>query len=421
MSDPHYDFDSFVDRSETNSVKFSPRAIQAICGNPHAQPFWVADMDFRVEKKVRDEVTKLSKSGLYGYPTNSETEKSFIDWARRWHGWEVSPSSVVTARGMLGSIAMLTELLTSRGEGIIVPTPSYQPFLRITRLAGRTLVDHPLVRNEELDTYTMDFALLEEQCAAPDTKLLILCSPHNPYGKIWTEQELRAIADITSRNHVAVISDEIHADLIYAGEKHIPFVTIAKDYELTAVTCMAPSKTFNIAGEHISVVIFNDTKLRNEFTNYQLMMCEHELSLFSLTIGKAAYQHGEQWLRELVDYLKGNAEFIDRYVSEHIPGVSFIMPHASFVGVLDCSELLPLVEADAAAFPALYDPRLSPSGGILSRFFGQRASVAVNDGTWFGGDAYKGIVRFNFGTQRSNIAEALQRMRAAVLAAEKYR
>ncbi|AEC02637.1 MalY/PatB family protein [Parasphaerochaeta coccoides] len=420
MSESHYDFDSFVDRSETNSIKFSPRAIQSVCGNPHAHPFWVADMDFRVEKNISDEVTKLAKSGLYGYPTNTETEKSFVDWARRWHGWEVNPSYVVAARGMLSSIAALTELMTNAGEGIIVPTPAYQPFLRITRLTGRCLIDLPLVWSEEQCSYTMDFALLEEQCSRPDTTLMILCSPHNPYGKIWTEQELRAIADITSRHNVAVISDEIHADLIYPGEKHIPFVTIARDYAMAAVTCMAPSKTFNIAGEHISMVIFNDITLRNEFTARQLLLCEHELSLFSLTVGKAAYKYGEPWLKELVVYLKETADFITRYVAEHIPGVTFITPHASFVGVLDCTGLLPLAQADAIAFPALYDPRISPSGGVLSRFFGQRASVAVNDGTWFGGEAYNAMVRFNFGTQRSTIAEALQRMRTAVLAAQKY-
>ncbi len=164
----------------------------------------------------------------------------------------------------------------------------------------------------------------------------------------------------------------------------------------------------------MSMTIFKDKELKNQFVALQARRCEQELSLFSLTAGKAAYTHGKEWLEELLGYLQGNVDFIAQYMEKNIPQIRFIRPSASFVGILDCTTLLPRVEADAAAHPELYNPAKSPNGGVMSRFFGQRASVAVNDGTWFGGDEFRGWVRFNFGTQRSAIETALGRLKAAV-------
>lgn len=411
-----YDFDTPVSRKGTLSVKWDEKAIQGICGNPEAEPFWVADMDLRSPTEVKDALCKAAQLGVYGYPDFTGNEELFAAWALKRHGWKVDPSDVTICQGLLSSIALLTELVTKESDGIIIPVPAYQPFLRLVKNYNRKLAPWHLVYDSQTAKFSLDFEEFERLCADPQNTLLVFCSPHNPAGIVWDREVLLKIAQIAAKHGVTVVSDEIHCDLAFEGEHHVPFNVVAKEAGCKAVTCMAPSKTFNIAGEHFSVVIFDDAELQKAFVKRQEQLFATEPSLLSGTAARAGYEHGYEWLAQLRGYLRDNVKFIDTFCKDRIPQMKVVMPQASFICFIDCAGLLPLVEEDAKKNPTLYDPTNSPSGGLLSRFFGVRTKVAVNDGTWFGGEAYKQFVRFNYGTSRSVIEQALLRVEAAVRA-----
>ncbi len=403
-------FSQEVNRRGTLSVKWNPQAIKGIAANEKAEPFWVADMDFLAPPEVVQATVGTAKSGVYGYPYVENKEKLFCSWVEKRHLWKVEQKDVVFCPGMLTSIALLTEMLTSEGDGVVVPFPAYQPFVRIVRNLNRKLLTWPLLYDGESHQFSLDWEKFETLCK--QAKLLIFCSPHNPSGLTFGEEELKKVALIAKRHQVVIISDEIHADLSF--EAHHPLLPIATEVGCTAVTCMAPSKTFNIAGEHFSVCVFSADKLRLAFMRRLDQLYLGGNSFFSTTIALTAYRTGEPWLQALMTYLRGNIDFMEEFFQERLPSLSFIRPQASFIAFIDCSAILPLVEQDAQAYPDLYDPRKSPNGGLLSRFFGLRAEVALNDGTWFGGDAYRGFVRFNYGTRQEKIASALERMEKAI-------
>lgn len=403
-------FSQEVNRKGTLSVKWSPQAIRSIAATEEAEPFWVADMDFLAPPEVVATTVATAQSGVYGYPYVENKEQVFCSWAEKRHNWKIKEKDVVICPGMLTSIALLTEMLTKEGDGVIVPFPAYQPFVRIVRNLGRNLIAWPLAYDEKAHQFSLDWDAFEGLCK--QAKLLIFCSPHNPSGLVFTESELKKVAFIANKHQVAIISDEIHADLSFHA--HHPLLPIATEAGCTAVTCMAPSKTFNIAGEHFSVSLFSDDKLRLAFKRRLEQLFLDGNSFFSTTIALKAYETGEPWLRELLGYLQGNIAFMEDFFKERLPELAFIKPEASFIAFLDCSAIVGLVEKDALANPELYDAKKSPNGGLLSRFFGLRAEVALNDGTWFGGDAYRGFVRFNYGTRRESIASALERMEKAI-------
>jgi len=408
-------FSQEVNRKGTLSVKWNPQAIKGITGNDEAEPFWVADMDFLAPEEVVQAAVDTAKSGVYGYPYVEDKEAFVSSWLQRRHNWKLARKNVVICPGMLTSIALLTEMLSSEGDGVIVPLPAYQPFLRIVRNLNRTLIPWPMLYNKEAHQFSLDWDTFEELCSR--AKLLIFCSPHNPSGMVFSEDELRKVALIAKKHHVAIISDEIHADLTF--REHHPLLPLATEVGCTAVTCMAPSKTFNIAGEHFSVSIFSDDKLRLAFMRRLDQLYLGGNSFFSTTLALVAYEKGEPWLKDLIAYLQGNISFMASFFKERLPSLTFIKPEASFIGFIDCADIMGLVDQDALANPQLYDPKKSPNGGLLSRFFGLRAKVALNDGTWFGGDAYRSFVRFNYGTNKERIAAALMRMEDAIKFLEK--
>ncbi|MFA6844919.1 MAG: aminotransferase class I/II-fold pyridoxal phosphate-dependent enzyme [Sphaerochaetaceae bacterium] len=406
----NYNFDAKIDRKGTLSVKWNEKAIASICGNPDAEPFWVADMDFTASPEIQREVTKAAQKGIYGYPHFDGNREVFCSWAKLRHNWEVEPSEVIICQGLLTSLAMLTETLTNEGEGVIIPMPAYQPFVRIVNNLKRKLVRWPLLFSETTHTFSLDWETFEKLCE--NTKLLIFCSPHNPTGLEFSIEELTKLCLIAKKHEVTILCDEIHGDLSFGT--HTPLLSIARKTGTRCATCMAPSKTFNIAGEHFSVVVTDDIPIKEALCGRMSQLFVSETSFFSTTAAITAYKEGFPWLMQLLPYLKGNIDLIDSYFKAHIPSLTFIRPDASFIGLIDCQGILPKVERDAVMNPELYDSRLSPNGGLLSRFFGQRAKVAVNDGTWFGGDEYRQFVRFNYGVRRENIKVALQRIEMAV-------
>ena len=387
-----------IERKDTNSVKYSPKAVEGLCGNPNAEPFWVADMDFAAPKEAREALMETAQLGLYGYPAFDDLDEVFVDWVRKRHSCTLSTDNVVVSPGILASIAAMTELFPQRD--VIIPRPAYRPFVDIASRHGRTIHDWPLVYEREGGLYGLDFAALEEIASRPGRKILYFCSPHNPTGRVWTEDELEATARICDKHGIAVFCDEIHCDLTYRSQHHIPFFEIAKGRGLDCVVFMAPSKTFNIAGEHFSATVFTDTKLRDLFKEHLERMRMAEISLFSGTAARACYLNGYNWLMELTQCLEDNARRMRVFLSEELPQIRFATPQASFVTFLDCSEVLAM----------LRDRHIDMD---LVTFFGKEASVAMNAGPWFG-EGYDGFLRFNLGTDWLHIEGALKRMKAAV-------
>lgn len=410
-------FDQVVDRSRTLSVKWDKKTIQRFCANADAEPFWVADMDFRVAKEIQDAAMEAAGSGVYGYPHFEGIKEAFCDFAERRHQLALAPGEVVTFPGVLVSISTLMQLLTKEGEGVIVPLPAYKPFLDITRNLGRKLLPWPMTYDAKAHRFSLNWERFD--ALANEAKLILFCAPQNPSGDVFDRNELEMLAERATKHHIAIISDEIHADLAY--KPHVSMAEVSRNYPAVCAVCMAPSKTFNIAGEHFSVVATRNEALIREMEAMKEKNRIAETSFFSTTIALAAYRHGYDWLMELIPYLKGNADLIESFFASRCPELAFVKPNASIVGLIDCTKALPLFEEDAKRHPDAYDPRRSPMAGISSRFFGLRANVCCNDGTWFGGgDAYRGFVRFNYGVRRTNVLHAIQRMAEAIEQAKQH-
>ena len=407
-----FDFDTPIRRSQSLSVKWNREAIASICNNADATPHWVADMDFPAPPAVLEALHAQAEHGVLGYPAFGTIASTFAAWSEQRHNWLVDPSMVVPVPGMLASIATLVELYSQPGDGIVVPMPAYKPFVDIVRRLGRTLVEWPMKYHPDSARFILATDSLGALLSRPNTPILLFCSPHNPTGRVFGEQELHAIAEIAARCTAMVISDEIHADLSFPSSHHIPFDTVARQYGIACATCMAPSKTFNIAGEHFSIVVCSDQSVRSRL-QHRLRALHIAPDLLATVTTLAAYGHGYEWLVHLNRHLVSQARIIGERLEHSGTGLRFVAPEASFIGLIDCTAILAKVEADAARNPELYRSATSPEGGILSRFFGQRAGIAMNDGSWFGAH-YGNFVRFNYGTTKAAVEQAIEAMLAAV-------
>lgn len=387
-----------IERKGTNSVKYNETALEGLCGNPNAEPFWVADMDFASPKEARQALVQIAQLGLYGYPAFDDLDDVFIDWVQRRHSCTIAKDNVVVSPGILASIASMVGLFPDRD--VIIPRPAYKPFVDIAKAHGRAIHDWPLAYDRANARFGLDFAKLEEIASRPGKKVLFFCSPHNPSGRVWTLDELQRTAKVCEKHGIAIFSDEIHCDLTYQSYRHIPFFEVAKGMDLDCAVFMAPSKTFNIAGEHFSATVFTDTLLAQSFKDNLERMRTSEISLFSGTAARACYMHGYDWLMDLTHCLEDSVRMMNNFFRTQLPQIMFIPPQASFVTFLDCSEVRTMLEKAGMDID-------------LVHFFGKEASVAMNAGPWFG-EGYDGFLRFNLGTDKEHIMGALMRMKKAV-------
>ena len=387
-----------IERKNTNSVKYEPKALEHLCGNPVAEPFWVADMDLASPPKAKEELIKLAQLGTYGYPAFNDLDEIFLQWVQKRHSLALSQSSIAISPGILASIAAMTELIPN--ADIIIPMPAYKPFVDIANSHNRRIHKWTLSYDREVGRFDLDFDKLQEITSRPGKKILYFCSPHNPSGRVWPKEDLLRTAQICKDHNIIVFSDEIHCDLTFPSQKHIPFIEIANQIGVEAVVFMAPSKTFNIAGEHFSATIFTNAERCKQFKTYLSKMRLDGIALFSGTAARACYKYGYDWLMDITAYLEENAKAINDYIEKEIPQLKFIMPQASFITFIDCSELRKLL---TKARPEM----------DLVHFLGIEAKVAVNDGPWFG-EGYEDFVRFNFGTDREHVLKALERIKDAI-------
>ena len=387
-----FDFDAPIPRDHTDSVKHDGRVDYF--GTTDVLPLWVADMDFAAPAEITQALLARAAHPIYGYSRYPEALfTALIDWMRVRHGWQIERDWVMPAPGVVPSLHAAVLAFAEAGEGVIVQPPVYFPFFSAVTATGRRLIENPLLLKD--GRYEIDFEHLEN--CAREARLLLLCSPHNPVGRVWTREELARLLDIAERHDLVVLSDEIHHDLIYPGQRH-PVLATLTDNASRVVTAAAPSKTFNIPGLGLSALIVPDPARRKALTRAFDLLHAGNFNPFSSAAFTAGYQHGAAWLDALMAYLAQTRDYAFRFAREHLPGIRVIEPEGTYLLWLDCRELCAARGWDDLA---------------LKRFCVEQAKLGMNPGPVFGSGG-AGFMRMNIGAPRTVIETALQRLAAAL-------
>ena len=328
-------FDEIIDRRNTSCLKHD-FAVER--GYPaDILPFWVADMDFRAPAPVIDALKVRAEHGIFGYTQIKDDYFAVLrNWFRTRHAWDIERSELIITPGVVFAIATAIRAFTEPGDAVLIQQPVYYPFANMIRQNKRTLVDNPLRLIE--GRYQIDFEDFEQKIVEHGVKLFILCSPHNPVGRVWTRAELEQIAAVCLRHNVIVVADEIHEEFIRPGFRHIPFASLSEEAAAVTITCTSPSKTFNLAGLQISNIFIRNAELRRRFKDELSRTGYDEPNTLGLTGAKAAYEHGAAWLTELLAYLEENNARTKTFLAQHLPKVRLIEPEGTYLLWLDFSD-----------------------------------------------------------------------------------
>ncbi|QRX63548.1 pyridoxal phosphate-dependent aminotransferase [Dysgonomonadaceae bacterium zrk40] len=387
----HYNFDEIINRQGTDCVKLEK--MKAIFGREDLMPLWVADMDFKSPPAITDALSERVNHKIFGYTVASEGYfQAITGWLADRHGWQVEKEDICFVPGVVKGFAFAIDQFTEKDDKVIIQPPVYHPFRMVTTSLGREVVNNPLLLEDGM--YRMDLKGLKSILAHQKCKMLILCNPHNPGGRVWSPDELRELAEICYDNDVFVVSDEIHADLALPGYRHTPFATVSQKAAANSLTLMAPSKTFNIAGIVSSFAVIPDKQIRKHYFSYLEPRELNQGTLFAYTATTAAYEQCGDWLDEMLAYVQGNIDFVEEYLNEHIPQIHAMRPEASFLVWLDCRGL-------------------GLTRGELVKLFVERAGLALNEGSMFGPGG-EGFMRLNVGTSRSVLKKALNKLKKAI-------
>lgn len=386
-----YDFDQMIDRRGKNCLKYD-FAVER--GKPEGLlPLWVADMDLPAAEEIKQALHEAVEHGIYGY---SEVKEPYFNAVRDWmmnsHGWAVKQEWLVKTPGIVYAIAAAVRAFTKEGEGVMIQNPGYYPFGQVVRDNGRVLTDNTL--HEENGRYTMDYEDMERQIAESNVKLFLLCSPHNPVGRVWTEKELRQLGEICLKHDVLIVSDEIHHDFVFPGHKHSVLAGLDERFRDITITCTAPSKTFNIAGLQVSNIFISDEKLREAFKKEIDRTGYSQLNQMGLVACEAAYKYGRDWLDQLLVYLKGNLDFTREFIEHNMPGIKLVEPEGTFLLWLDCRDL-------------------HISDDELDRLVIEKAKLWLDGGRMFG-PCGSGYQRINMACPRETLKQALTQLADAI-------
>lgn len=386
-----YDFDEIVDRYGTNCLKYD---FSLERGRPKdILPLWVADMDIKAPKEVNDAIKAAADHGIYGYAdTKDDYFKTLKNWFSKYHDWEIEREWLVKTPGIVYAIATAIKAFTKAGDSVLIQQPVYYPFSETILVNDRKLVNNPLAYRD--GKYSIDFEDFESKIKEKDVKLFILCSPHNPVGRVWTREELTRVGDICVENNVLVIADEIHEDFVNEGHKHQVFSDIKPEYRDITVTCTAPSKTFNIAGLQVSNIFIPNENLRREFKKEMDKTGYSQLNTLGLLAAKAAYDHGREWLDQLKVYLKVNLDFLREFLKDRLPMIKLVEPEGTYLVWIDFKEL-------------------KLSNKELEHLIVNEANLWLDSGDMFGADG-EGFQRINIACPRSVLEKALIQLEAAI-------
>jgi aminotransferase, class I/II len=376
-----YDFDKTIDRRATNSYKWDSAPGGVL-------PMWVADMDFRTAPAIIDALQKRVAHGIFGYTRVPDAYYDAVtSWFSRRHGWDIDREWIIYTSGVVPAVSAVIKALTVPGDKVIVQTPVYNCFFSSIRNNGCEIVSNPLRRTA--DTYEMDFDALERCAADPRAKVMLLCNPHNPAGRVWTPDELTRLGNICLRNGVTVVADEIHCELVYQGFKYTPFASLSDAFLHRSVTCVSPSKAFNIAGLQIANIVAFDNDLRSRIDKAININEVCDVNPFGVAATIAAYNEGEEWLNQLVDYLHGNYEAMAEFCRRELPEFPITRLEGTYLVWMDCSSLG--MPSDALEHALLDDARLW-----------------LNAGTMYGAEG-EGYMRWNIACPRSVMLDGLNR------------
>lgn len=376
-----YDFDKTIDRRATNSYKWDSAPEGVL-------PMWVADMDFRTAPAIIDALQKRVAHGIFGYTHVPDAYYDAVtSWFSRRHGWDIDREWIIYTSGVVPAVSAVIKAMTVPGDKVIVQTPVYNCFFLSIRNNGCEIVSNPLRRTA--DTYEMDFDALERCAADPRAKVMLLCNPHNPAGRVWTPDELTRLGNICLRNGVTVVADEIHCELVYQGFKYTPFASLSDAFLHRSVTCLSPSKAFNIAGLQIANIVAFDNDLRSRIDKAININEVCDVNPFGVAATIAAYNEGEEWLNQLVDYLHGNYEAMAEFCRRELPEFPITRLEGTYLVWMDCSSLG--MPSDALEHALLDDARLW-----------------LNAGTMYGAEG-EGYMRWNIACPRSVMLDGLNR------------
>ena len=383
-----YNFDEIVPRKHTDCLKYDN--VMEIFGTEEILPMWIADMDFKTPDFIVNAIRKRLDHELLGYSYCCRRWKPAIrSWVSRRYGWEINDEEIGFVGGIVPAISFALQCFTKVGDKVMIQPPVYHPYHHVTHDLERTLVMNPLKLVD--GQFEIDFVEFEEK--VKDCKLFLLCNPHNPGGRVWKKEELARMCEICAKYNVLVISDEIHCDMALKGYKHVPFATCCDKAKDICITFMAASKTFNIAGLKSSYHVIHNENIRNQYHEFLRKSELDTAHVFATGPVATAYEQGEEWLEQMLEYVEANIDFMEQYLKDNMPKMGMIRPQASYLVFLDARGLgLPHDE--------------------LVEFFIREAKVGMNDGAMFG-EQGSGYMRMNLGCPRSVLEKALNQIKAA--------
>ncbi|MBC6695754.1 pyridoxal phosphate-dependent aminotransferase [Terrisporobacter mayombei] len=381
-----YNFDKEVCRKNTGSFKWD--TLEEKFNNKDAIPMWVADMDFEVSKSIVDGIKNRLNHSVFGYGITSDSYfEAFILWMKNQHNYDIKKDWVVFSPGVIPGISRAIGAFTNKGDEIIVQSPVYHHFYSVIETNGCKVVDNPLVLKN--GRYEMDFIDLENKIT-DKTKMIILCSPHNPVGRVWSFEELRQLGDICLKHNILVISDEIHSDIVYKGYKHTVFTTIDERFKDISIICTAPNKTFNIAGFQTANMVISNKELREKYNKFTENQFFYGHSILGNIAQEEAYKNGYEWYVQLLEYLEENKEYVIKFIENRLPQLKVVRPEGTYLLWIDFSNL-------------------SMSEEELSKFLIHKCGVILNEGNEFGKECGQ-YQRMNIATQRKKLTTVLEKM-----------
>lgn len=389
MAERNLDFDKVIDRRNTRCLKYDFAKRR---GMPEdVLPLWVADMDFATSSYIEDALIERAKHGIFGY---SEVQTQYFnivrDWMRKHHDWDIQEKWLIKTPGVVFALAMAVKAYTEIGESVLIQTPVYYPFYEVIRDNGRKIVENELYLGDD-NRYHINFEDFEKKIISEKVRLFILCSPHNPVGRVWTAEELVKLGDICVKHGVIVVSDEIHADFVFKGRHHV-LASLKKEFENISVTCTSASKTFNLAGLMMSNIFIPNHELKIKFRKELDAVGTSQLGIMGLVATEAAYSYGEEWYRSMIEYVRENIEFAKEYIAENIPDVSMIDIEGTYLVWLDFH-------------------KTGLSTEELDRRIIHNAKLWLDSGKIFG-KCGEGFQRINIACPRSILKEALDRIKS---------
>ncbi len=378
-----FNFDEIIDRKKTNSFKWD--FLKNIYGTDDLIPMWVADMDFKSPPQVIEALKKRAEHGVFGYTFRPESYyKAMINWIKEKYDWEIKENWISFTPGVVSGLKIAVHSFTKPGDNILIQTPVYHPFFDVIKNNGRNIAKNSLIHNSD-NTYSIDYEDLEKKISDKNTKMFILCSPHNPIGKVWAMEDLIKMANLCKKYNVIIISDEIHSDLVYKKNTHFPLASISDEIADITVTFYAPSKTFNIAGLETANAVISNKYLRNEFNNTIERYGTHMSNIFGIEALMNSYKYGNEWLEELLIYLESNIDYVISFFSEKLPEVKIPKPDSTYLLWLDF--------------------RRFGDENKLQKIFIEKAKVGLEKGSVFGTEGL-GFFRMNVGCPKAILEKA---------------